>query len=387
MAVVGRGVTARDLAARTLKPADRRLVEPSGMDISLAGSSLAPRTSAQSGFEVAGANPGLCAALENAALCFASGKAADARKMLEEGLVGDPDSKASPHAWLALFDLMQREGDKTAFDRLALEYVVQFERSAPSWEASEAPKVTAPRAVGGLIAITGKITAASSTQIESLKRAIARKAQSTRLDLVAAYDADDDGARLLAQALQEARRARVGLQLLLGNKLVPMLEAALLNGREAGQGLWLLSLELLQWTGNRAAFEDRAIEFAVAFELSPPSWEELPAASTPLKAAEERNQPANNSESETLRLTGVMAGQLGPQLAKFADLLPEGAVVAVDMSGVERVDFVCAGALLNVITRIEAQHKTVQLIGVSPVIRALLLLIGVSPRHFVKKVQ
>ena len=57
------------------------------------------------------------------------------------------------------------------------------------------------------------------------------------------------------------------------------------------------------------------------------------------------------------------------------------------MSEIERVDFVCAGALLNVINRIESQHKSVQIVGASPIIRALLLLIGVSPRHFVKKPQ
>ena len=62
-------------------------------------------------------------------------------------------------------------------------------------------------------------------------------------------------------------------------------------------------------------------------------------------------------------------------------------VVAVDMSEVERIDFVCAGALLNVINRVELQRKSVQIVGASPVIRAHLLLIGVSPRHFVKKPQ
>jgi len=63
------------------------------------------------------------------------------------------------------------------------------------------------------------------------------------------------------------------------------------------------------------------------------------------------------------------------------------AVVAVDMSDVERIDFVCAGALLNLINRIESQRKAVQIVGASAIIRALLLLIGVSPRHFVKKPQ
>jgi anti-anti-sigma regulatory factor len=62
-------------------------------------------------------------------------------------------------------------------------------------------------------------------------------------------------------------------------------------------------------------------------------------------------------------------------------------VIPVDMSAVERIDFVCAGALLNAIIRAESQRKTVQIAGASPIIRALLLLIGISPRHFLKSVQ
>jgi anti-anti-sigma regulatory factor len=57
------------------------------------------------------------------------------------------------------------------------------------------------------------------------------------------------------------------------------------------------------------------------------------------------------------------------------------------MSEVERIDFVCAGHMLNAISRAENQRKTVQIIGVSPIIRALLLLLGISPRHFIKKSQ
>jgi hypothetical protein len=41
--------------------------------------------------------------------------------------------------------------------------------------------------------------------------------------------------------------------------------------------------------------------------------------------------------------------------------------------------------LLNAVNRIEAQRKAVQVLGATPIIRALLLLIGLSPRHFVKK--
>ena len=77
---------------------------------------------------------------------------------------------------------------------------------------------------------------------------------------------------------------------------------------------------------------------------------------------------------------------LGVRLPGRSSRLPADDASSV-MSGVERVDFVCAGALLNAINRIEAQRKAVQFLGVSPIVRALLLLIGISPRHFLKKAQ
>src|SRR5207237_34434 len=83
---------------------------------------------------VSEANPGLCADLENAALHYANGQAAQAREVLELGIVSDDDTRNSPLAWLALFDLLQRANDRAAFDQLALRYVVAFERSAPAWE-------------------------------------------------------------------------------------------------------------------------------------------------------------------------------------------------------------------------------------------------------------
>ena len=381
--------SARELAAQAAIKGGRRQMEPAGGDITVTGASLVQWTPAQASFEVAQANPGLCAVLENAALRFASGQAADARAQLEEGIENDVDTKLSVLAWLALFDLLQRQGDKAAFDRLALQYVVQFERSAPAWEADEKPSA-APRVVGGTIAVTGRLSAASTTQIEGIKRAIARQTHGARLDLLSVIDFDDDGARLLANALADARRARLGLQLLPGAKLGAALATALKNGRAAGESAWLLSLELLQWANDRAAFEDRAIEFAVAFEVSPPSWEPPPAPvdTAPAKAAAQQDTNADDAlEPEMLKWAGVMTGSLAPQLGLLADSTHASAVIPVDMSKVERIDFVCAGALLNLINRIESQRKAIQIVGASPIIRALLLLIGVSPRHFVKRPQ
>ncbi len=125
--------------------------------------------------------------------------------------------------------------------------------------------------------------------------------------------------------------------------------------------------------------------------MSPPSWEPPPLPKAPPAAKGAAGGDAAPTPEapeivgETLIWSGVMAGAATPQLGKLALFAQEHPVCSVDMTAVDRVDFVCAGALLNLITRVETQRKAVQIIGASPIIRAMLLLIGISPRHFVKK--
>jgi ABC-type transporter Mla MlaB component len=143
----------------------------------------------------------------------------------------------------------------------------------------------------------------------------------------------------------------------------------------------------MQWNHDQAAFDDRAVEYAIAFEMSPPSWEPPPEPPKPVDvttdaAAEGRSLAP---DAEAVHLSGVIAGQAMPQLARVQEFAHSRPIVPVDMSAVERIDFVCAGAFLNAVSRIEAQRKSVQIVGATPIIRALLLLIGLPPRHFVKK--
>ncbi len=206
--------TARDVAANAAEKTGnaRPRVDPAA-DISFGGASLIEWAPAQQAFEVGQANPGLCSVLENAALLYASGQSGKARTVLDQGIKTDHDAKLSALAWLALFDLLQRAGDRASFDQLALQYVVQFERSAPPWEASATP-VPGPRAApGGYIGLTGKLTAATATQLEGLRKAMAKSLAGTRLDAMSVTGFDDEGARLLAQALGDARRQKFQLQL------------------------------------------------------------------------------------------------------------------------------------------------------------------------------
>jgi anti-anti-sigma regulatory factor len=337
---------------------------------------------------VAEANPGLCAVLENAALLYANGQSQPARETLERGIVDDDDAKVSPLAWLALFDLLQRTDDRVTFDQLALQYVVAFERSAPAWEEGGSRLRPGARpAAGGYVGFTGKLTASHAAQISNLLAATQRQPQ-VRMDLGSLTGADDAGAKLLADALAHLRKRQYPLALQHPEKIRRALDQSVKQGRSAGEGYWILLLELMQWQNDHRTFEDIAIEFAIAFEVSPPSWE--PPLAVTLPAAQEIDAPdatAISESAETLVWSGTLTGSSDPQLAKFALFREKRNVIPIDMTAVDRIDFVCAGALLNGIGRAESQRKSVQIVGATPIVRALLLLIGISPRHFIKKAQ
>jgi len=387
-AATPRAASAREIADQAANRkgiASRPLAEPPG-GAAAAGHSIIDWSPAYASIEVSQTNPGLCAVLENAALLFASGQSDPARALLEEGVVSDHDTKLSPLAWLALFDLFQRANDRRGFDQLAMQYIVQFERSAPAWDEGAAKASTPVDAKkGGFVTITGKLSGANATQLLALRRAIETRIPSARLDLSSVINFDESGARALAALLAEARKARITLTVERPENLRVALDAATRKGKEAGQGAWLLLLELLQWQHDQATFDDRAVDFAVAFEVSPPSWEPPAVADAPTATETADAKVHSLGESEALACSGVMTGANAAHVNALTAFSHGRNLIVVDMGDVERIDFVCAGALLNAINRIEAQRKTVQVVGASPILRALLLLIGISPRHFVKK--
>ncbi len=382
-AVKGRPAPGRTAAAEAA-------AEPRDRDITLTGphSMIEWSPADQQSILVVEATPGLCAVLENAALLYANGQAQQARDVLERGIVDDDDAKMSPLAWLALFDLLQRADDRATFDRLALQYVVAFERSAPGWEEGGSRLRPGARpAAGGYVGFTGKLTASHAAQIANLLAATQRQPQ-VRMDLGSLTGADDAGAKLLADALAQLRKRQYSLILQHPEKIRRALDQSVKQGRNAGEGYWILLLELMQWQNDHKTFEDCAIEFAIAFEVSPPSWEPPLAVTAPAAPVVDSPDAAELPENaETLVWSGTLTGSSDAQLAKFALFREKRNVIPIDMTAVDRIDFVCAGALLNGISRAESQRKSVQIVGASPIVRALLLLIGISPRHFIKKAQ
>ncbi len=339
--------------------------------------------------------------LENAALMFAHGNASAATAALRHA-IDSPEGKQA-FVWLCLFDLLARAGDRATFDDLALRYVVQFERSAPAWDdmtrpgggeanAAGQPGANAPK---GRILLRGDLTDTHSPAIATLTETSRRKPpdlpQRLDLDIAELRSASDVCGTLVAGALAALRRKGAhivfrGLHPAV-NRLAQHVEE---HKATCPRGVWYLTLELMQWADRQNAFEDLAVEFAVTFGLSPPSWEALSAAQRAVIAATpETPEDASTdaaSGDEWIRFLGELRGANDVSLRLIDPSKVETNPVMIDMSRVQRVDFVCAGALANAVRRLMAQAIDVKLVNVSPIIQALLQLTG-TPAHLFTRVN
>jgi hypothetical protein len=191
---------------------------------------------------------------------------------------------------------------------------------------------------------------------------------------------------MLGATLCEVRRLGAVLQWQGPDKLRALLDDLIHTGDAVHEGAWLLLLEIMQWQGDQAAFEERAVEYAITFELSPPSWESLGVVQQEL-AVEPTPERGLDEANDLYPVNGVMAGPADPQIGKLYDFGAGRDQVLVDMTGVDRIDFVCAGSLYNAIQQLARQDCMVHVAGASAIIRSLLLLIGIPARHFAKRPQ
>ena len=336
---------------------------------------------------------GLSPSLENAGLMFAHGNATAATAALAHAL--DTPERTQVMVWMCLFDLYGRNGDRTAFEELALKFVVQFERSAPAWdELSFNAGGSVPGAKNAArpkpkSLLRGDLTDPQAPVIASLTEAAKRKdgpVPRFDFDVVDLNSVSDICGTLLAGSLAALRRKGAIISFRGLESTIRRLSTPLQAGTRSHKGQWYTVLELLQWSGNEREFEDRAVDFAVTFEISPPSPESLtPAQRSVLsKQSDDAEVPQDLLLDDRVVWLGELKGAADPciKLIAASEVLTN--PVVVDMRRVLRVDFVCGGAIANAFTRLMAQAIDVRVIGASPIIQVLLQLTGTPATLFAK---
>jgi anti-anti-sigma regulatory factor len=280
-----------------------------------------------------------------------------------------------------LFDLYQVTSRRDEFDALSMLFTVKFEQSPPAWVDSSDLSTDARGAKAGerkdFFAFKGAKDLAA--EIEKF-RAFAEAQGSVRLDVgkITAITAPESLA--LAKALQALRKKNLPMWFNNLEGLEKVLRAAF-NDKptQAQRPHWQLLFELCILQGRNAEFEELGLEYAVAFEMSPPAWEVyVNSVAAAVKTSVAKAVAAANPAENGFPLKGVVSIASTNQIAElnvYAASRPE---VVIDTSKVSRIDFMYTGQFAEIVKSLQLAGKRVILANLNELNAALLEALGVN---------
>ena len=321
-----------------------------------------------------------------AAILYAADYYDAARETLKEHMKTD-EGKSSIRTWLMLFDLLQLTHNRREFEALSMMFTVQFERSPPAWTAETGntdPRRKEKRERKDLFLMAPDANGALLSEIDRLE-AFAKEIGTCRVEFNKVKSILAEEAELFSIVFQRLRRAKILLWFNGLDEFAAVLKACINEAGgaiSASQGWWSLLFELTILDGRVDEYEELGLEYAVAFEISPPPWE---AVARPTGIAENapgagRNSPAGGATAAQVgfALNGVVgqnSKEMLQQLSIFAAAKQE---VLVDMSGLLRIDFAVAGQFFEAIRAIQLSQKRVILSNLNELVAALLEVFGMS---------
>ena len=221
-------------------------------------------------------NSGSLPTAQEAAILYAANHAEAAAALLKVE-IKDSVGRNNKQAWLMLFDLHQVAQSRAEFDALSMLFTVKFEQSPPAWaengDAANDPRRNQNRERKDFFALKPAPTGELTAEIE--KFLVFAETQGTvRLDVSKVTAMTEDEALLFANALGHLRKKKTPMWFNNFDALEKVLRAAFNESDTAGQRpYWLLLFEIYILLGKMDEFEELGLEFAVAFEMSPPNWE------------------------------------------------------------------------------------------------------------------
>lgn len=306
--------------------------------------------------------------LEEAAVFYANGKVGDAATVLNRYLLDHPDLH-DPQPWYMLFDLYEASDQMEHFEDAAVDFAVRFERSPPTW---------APRAQLGNVGKSATPQMSFGTTWGPADRArLQRFTQDIALQNLARIDLsrtpmpDADYIRVILDCLVSLQEKGKCIKLINAANLVDKL----LHNRDQGslpEPGWLLLLTLLQLSGHQAQFDDLAVDYAVQFEVSPPSY-------TPPRCLPDAHASLPHGECPsglTFPLSGVVGGPGDAQLLELREFAEGKPQVEIDLARVTRIDFASIGLLLDTLISIGEGNRKLLFKEGNELVNVLLNIVG-----------
>lgn len=322
----------------------------------------------QAGIEVEEAGGGLAPELEEAAVLYANGKVGDAAALLNRYLLDNPDNR-DPQPWYMLFDLYEVSGQLEPFEDAAVDFAVKFERSPPTW----APRAQVDRKESASLPNMGFGASFGPSDRERLKRFMLEVAnkEAVRVEVTRTPMPDEDYTRAILDCLVKLQEKGKAIKLVGGPNLIGHIDRQRQEDKLTEPG-WLLLLTLLQLTGQQAQFEDAAVDYAVRFEVSPPSY-------TPPRVPREGDAPATRGPAPsglTFPMQGVVGASGDAQIARLRQFAEDKPQVEIDLSQVSRIEFAAVGLLLDTLISLSEAGRKILFKEGNELVNVLLNLIG-----------
>lgn len=306
--------------------------------------------------------------VEQVVVLYANGQDGAARSLLET-FVRSYRGVEGKRFWMLLFDLLQISGDRAAFEKLGVDYAEACECSPPTWR-QELPseKPLAGTRAGNKIFLQGVLTSESALPVQELVKLVAQKSE-VQVDCAKLIGCDDEIAATLADLLCRARKQRVAISLVGAEVFMERLNDRLFAGEAAHEAAWRLLLELLQRHGTQERFEERAVDYAITFELSPPSWESLP------NPGDKAVSVSRGNDDGAYYFSGELKACRFEDLPQIIDAM---AHPVLDFSRVTRLDFVSAGQLVNRLAPIKAAGGDIIIRSPNHLVAELMAVVGLN---------
>jgi anti-anti-sigma regulatory factor len=256
-----------------------------------------------------------------------------------------------------LFDLLQLAGRRADFELLAADYAERLASSPPSWLAPAAAPAPSRR-----LALAGTIDPAAVAALGALDGDAA-----LLLDAGAVDSITPDGCQALLALLERLRRQQAPLAIEAIDALHGAIARTIAATPKAAPA-WLLQLDLLQRCANPSAFEDAAMAYCAAFDMSPPSYVAPTPADTILGAL---------PDDSRLHLAPALPADaaFGARLAQHA---AEHGELIFDALALQRASYAAATVLQAQLRALHAGGLVIAFLDLNHLVAALFQLVGLE---------
>jgi anti-anti-sigma regulatory factor len=352
--------------------------------------------------------------IDETAILFANGQAAEAEETLRQGLETDSVGSAAHTAWVMLFELVNQRNDKASFEQLTMQYALRFENSPPAWmdyaagsrPATPAVPVAAAAPVAAPVPAAAMLSAglpmitlpadvdANVVKALELLKSLAAQHSALAIDASQVRSIDLVGAELLLRVVNAFKRSNHELSILGCEQLqVPLRSAVEPGRRDASDATWMLLLEVLRLLDKQHDFEETGIQYCITFEVSPPSWEPpppnlktgpaparsaIPVVAQPVAAPAAPSPAAVVEPIGPLDWRGAVEGEGEPHFGRLVAESRTSKHLQVECRYLQRMAFSAASALLTHVMKLQSAGVRVEFRNVNPLVVALLNLLGVT---------